>query len=97
VFRRFRRIETSPVDGQIDAILDQMKKVKVTSEEYPSLITHLERLHKLKAKARRPRVSPDAWVYFGTGVIQVLIIVAYEQKHVMTSRGFTLIHPNRPR
>lgn len=99
MFRRFFKKETdTPLDRQIDAVLDQMKKSKVTSEEYSSLITHLERLNELKAKERRIRVSPDTWALVAGNLLGILLIVAYEQKHVMTSRGFTqLIQPKRPK
>lgn len=88
----------TPLDKQIDAVLRKMQEHGVDSEEYPGLITHLERLQELKAKQRRPRVSPDTWAIVGANLLGILMLVAYEQKHVMTSRGFTqLIQPWRPK
>lgn len=91
----FTNEQTTPVDGEIDAVLREMRNVGVNDEKYPSLMTHLERLNEIKAKHRRPSTSRDAWVTAGANLIGILIIVAYEQKHVLTSKGFS--HLYRPK
>lgn len=87
--------QTSPVDAEIDAVLGAMQKVGVDHEKYPQLMTHLERLYEVKAKSRAPRISRDVWVTAGANLLGILIIVAYEQKHVLTSKGFS--HIIRPK
>lgn len=87
----FRRDRETPVDRQIKAVLDKMQAVGVLHEEYPKLMTHLERLYELKAKERLDPVSRDTMATIAGNLIGILLIVAYEQKHVMTSRAFTQI------
>ncbi|MET0786968.1 MAG: hypothetical protein ABWY25_09695 [Paenisporosarcina sp.] len=55
------------------------------------MVDHLERLMKMKAEERRNRVSPDTMAIVGGNLLGILVIVAYEQKHVMVSRGLGLI------
>lgn len=93
----FRNDKGSQVDPLIDALLDEMHSVGVNSEEYPKLMTSLERLYDIKAKERRDVVSPDTLAIIAGNLLGILTIVAYEQKHVMTSKGFTqIIRPKQP-
>lgn len=87
--------QTTPVDSQIDMVLDEMHRVGVSSEEYPKLMTSLERLYEIKANERRDPVSKDTLALIAGNLMGILLIVAYEQKHVMTSKGFN--HLIRPR
>jgi len=80
--------KTDPVDNQIKAILDEMELVGVNSDRYPVLMTYLERLDELKTKQRRTPISRDTIVTVAGNLLGILLIVAYEQKHVMTSKGF---------
>ena len=91
----FTNDQTSHVDSEIDAVLLEMQRVGVLDESYPKLMALLERLEKIKASNRREKASRDTWVNAVASVAGVLVIVAYEQKHVFTSRGIT--HIIRPK
>ena len=84
----FKKDKSTPLDWQIDAILDEMQSIGVYSPEYPTMITYLERLKEAKTKTRRAPVNRDTLVIVGGNLLGILLIVAYEQKHVMTSKGF---------
>ncbi len=88
MLRRFRNEKPSPVDDHIKIILDEMLLSGPDSEEYPKLLNGLERLYTLKAKERRQPVSSDTIALVAGNLMGILLIVAYEQKHVMTSKGF---------
>ena len=93
-----KNAKTTPVDDLITAVLIEMQMNGVDSEEYPKLMTYLERLQQVKAKERRAPVSRDTVALIVGNLMGILLIVAYEQKHVMTSKGFTqIIQPNRPK
>lgn len=79
------------IDKQIQMVLVEMDDVGVESNRYPELITHLERLHDLKAKKRRDPVSRNTWAIIGGNLLGILIIVAYEQKHVITTKAQNMI------
>lgn len=61
------------------------------SEEYREAVSYLERLVRLKADERRIRITPDTMAIVLGNLLGILIIVAYEQKHVMVSKGLGLI------
>ncbi len=85
------------MDDQIDEILTQMGALGPSAEEYSEMLAYLERLYELKAKARREPVSRDTMALIAGNLMGILLIVAYEQKHVMTSKGFTqIIRPKTP-
>lgn len=81
--------DTALIDAQITKILSRMDEVEVDSEEYPKLMDRLERLNKIKAEERPGRVSRDTVVMVAGNLLGILVIVAYEQKHVFTSKGLT--------
>ena len=87
----------SRFDQQIDAILFELQQEKADSERYTSLLVQLDRLTTLKDRERINKVSADtAWMVAGN-LIGILIIVAYEQKHIIGSRGMNfLLRPRTP-
>jgi hypothetical protein len=60
-----------------------------SSAKYGELLTRLERLYELRNKKRR--VSPDTIWQVAGSLGAVLIIVAYEQRHVFVSRAQAFI------
>lgn len=93
MFERFRKKETepTPIDEQIAVVLQCMTEATPDSGEYQMLLRHLERLTELKTNNRRPPVSRDTMALIAGNLLGILVIVAYEQKHVMTSKGFSQI------
>jgi hypothetical protein len=82
------RNKSNPVDPEIDAVLLEMKKVGPAHADYPELIKHLKELNVMKAQAARPRISLDTVLVVAGNLLGILIIVAYEEKHTLTSKGF---------
>ncbi len=63
----------------------------VYSDEYSKLMAYLERLNEVKARERRDPVSRDTVALVVGNLVGILLIVAYEQKHVMSTKGFNQI------
>lgn len=82
---------TTLVDGQIDAVLKEMQTIGVNSDKYPEMLAYLERLNDIKKEERLAPVSRDTIALIFGNLMGILLIVAYEQKHVMTSKGFSQI------
>lgn len=87
----FKDDQPTPLDQQIDVVLQEMKSKGVHSDEYPTLMSYLERLYEIKAEERPDPVSRDTMALIAGNLMGILLIVAYEQKHVMTSKGFSQI------
>lgn len=79
------------LDVPIMRILDEMQEFGPQSPEYPILLGHLERLVELKKTKKQPINLDNALVVAGN-LLGILVIVAYEQKHVFASKaqGFIL-------
>jgi hypothetical protein len=92
---RFSNDETKSLNKQIDAVLDRMDDVGVDSDEYRKLMKSLERLTDIKKKLRREPVSRNTMILVAGNLLGILLIIAYEQTHVMTSKGFS--HVIRPK
>lgn len=83
----FTNDQSNSIDIEIDAVSAKMQEVGVTDEKYPELLKHLKKLNEMKTQTRRPPVSKDTVIMALTNLAGILVIVAYEQKHVFTSKG----------
>ena len=75
------------LDRQITSVFESMTETTPDAEEYKELLTHLNELMALRHNRKKPRVSSEAVLMVAGNLLGILIIVAYEQKHVMTSRA----------
>jgi hypothetical protein len=91
MFGNLFKEQPSILDEPIAKVLTEMNKVGPDSDEYKALVRHLEVLTRLKAESRPQRVSPDALAVVAGNLLGILIIVAYEQKHVMVSKGLGFV------
>jgi hypothetical protein len=87
--------EITPIEREIDVNLKKMQEVGVTAPEYKSLMDNLERLNDMKTKSQsHSRISLDTLVIVGGNLLGIILIIAYEQKHVITSKSLNqLIRP----
>lgn len=86
-----------PVDREIEAVLRKMHEKGVSSDEYPTLLKYLERLNDIREKEKPDKVKRDTMWIVGGNLLGILLIVLYEQRHVMSSKGFgQIIHPRIP-
>lgn len=91
LFRKRRKLEPL-LDPVIDRILDDMHMLGPTAEEYPQLLEELEKATKLhNSLSRSWKVSPDTVALVLGNLFGILIIVAYEQKNVITSKGLGFV------
>lgn len=88
--RIFKRRE-SILDKPIERVLTDMDTYGPDSKEYSELIDHLDKLTKMKAEDRKHRVSPDTMAMIAGNLLGIVIIVAYEQMHVMRSSALNFV------
>lgn len=87
----FSRRKSTAIDELIDAVLSGMEGAEVGSEEYLKLLTVYERLIKVKTEERRNPISWDTIAKIAANLLGILVIVAYEQKHVMNTKALTQV------
>lgn len=85
----------SELDEPITRLLKDMKKVDTDSEEYSKLMVRLTRLMEERRNERGERLSMDTLASVGGNLLGILIIVMYEQKHVMVSKAFGLFNRSK--
>ena len=94
---KFWQEKPSIYDEPIAAVLTEMNTYGPDSPEYPALLANLERLSSMKTNTKNiMRISPDTLAIVAGNLMGILIIVAYEQSHPMTSKGLNFIKPKNP-
>ena len=91
MFGRTPKVEVVKLHEVMDRILVEMNQFGPDSPEYPALLGHLERVIVMLDSKEKRRPSPDGMILVAGNLLGILIIVAYEQKHVMTSKGLGFV------
>lgn len=91
MFGPFVKNDIPELKKPIDRVLTEMEEHGPDSPEYSNLLSYLERLIALKRGNLNSRVSPDMMATVAGNLLGILVIVAYEQKHVMSSKGLGFI------
>lgn len=84
--------EALKLNNEINAVLDSMSIYGPDSPEYAEHIRHLNALSDLKQKQKNAwKPSPDQIALVAGNFAGILIIVAYEHVHVVTSKAISLL------
>lgn len=86
-----RSDEAEGLDQTIAELERDMQGHDGDSEEYATCLNRLERLYKLKEKHSKKRISPETWLMVGANLAGIIIIVAYEHGHALTSRAINQV------
>lgn len=92
-----RRRKQSVLDEPIGNILTRMNEVGMDDQKYNECVDRLDRLMEMKADERRSRIDPNTVIIVLGNLLGILVIVAYEQKHVMVSRALGFVNRTEPR
>ena len=76
------------IDKLIIDVTNQMETIGPDSEEYDRHLANLKKLMDMKVADKPKRVSRDTMAIVLGNLAGILIIVAYENKHVITSKAF---------
>lgn len=79
------------LDENIDMFLENMVMLGAGAEEYEEQLKIVERLNRLKTGNSDKRLSHDTIAVVIGNILCVVIIVAYEQKHVMASKATAFV------
>jgi hypothetical protein len=85
----------TPIDTEIEKVHNELLLLAPGSDEYNQVLNHLKTLTELKNEKSSKSVSPDTWVMAAVSILGVLIIVAYEQKHIFSSKAMSMV--SKPR
>lgn len=79
--------EKSGLDLAIDQILNEMQGYTCDEAEYDAMTDQLKKLYKLKRVDSPEKVSKDTLALIAGNLLVALVIVAYEQKAVITTKA----------
>jgi hypothetical protein len=85
------------LDEPIGNILTRMNEAGMDGQKYNECVDRLDRLMEMKADERRSRIDPNTVIIVLGNLLGILVIVAYEQKHVMVSRALGFVNRTEPR
>lgn len=91
MFTRNRQNEPSLLDKAIADATLQLDYVPAYSEEYDKIVDRIERMYKLKEGNLPQRVSPDTLAVVLGNLLGIVVIVGYEQRHVVTSKALNFV------
>lgn len=77
------------LDRTIIELQNDMQTRDADSDEYATMLNRLERLQKLKKPRFFEKISPDTMIIVAGNLVGIVIIVAYEHSHVVTSKALS--------
>jgi len=92
MFGRFwKDDEPTAVESQIAATLQEMDNFDVTSEDYQKRLAVVERLNKLQSTTSSSKVSPDTIAIVAGNLLGIVIVLSYENSHVIVTKAWNNI------
>lgn len=91
MFGRTPKVAITQLENLTERILTSMNEYGPESPEYPALLSRLEDVMKLRSSQEPQKTDRNTMALVAGNLLGILIIVAYEQKHVFTSKGLGLI------
>jgi hypothetical protein len=95
VFNRAPKDDTHPLDETIANLISGLAGLTEGDEAYTQAIQSLKILMELrtadKAEKRKLPVNPDVLVAAGAHVLGIVMILGFEQKHVLTSKAMAFV------
>lgn len=80
------------VDNEILRITNALKFQEPNSDEYQELLDRLGKLQKIRQEEKPEFVKPDTIVMAVVSIIQIGMVLKYEEFNVITSRVFNMLH-----
>lgn len=79
--------EKSDLEKEIARVTATLSDLDPGTKEYATVHKQLKGLHALKVAEQPKPVDPNTLLNIGGSILGILIIVGYEQKHVVTSKA----------
>lgn len=90
MFNRPPRPKTE-LEKALDRALVQLANQEVGSKEYGEILDRVSKLHKMKEDETPKSVSKDTQAMIAANLLGILLIISYEQAHVMTTKALPFV------
>jgi len=78
--------EKSGLETAIDELIAELRGHEAHTDEYAACAERLETLYNLKDVDKPERIKPDTLIIVGGNIVVALMIIAFEQKNIVTSK-----------
>lgn len=86
-----RPVQPTALDEVIANALKELAGHEAHSAEYAKIVEQLVLLNSMKSNEKTDRVSKDTLALVLGNLAGIIVIVGYEQKHVLTSKALSLL------
>ena len=83
------------LDGAIDSLFAELDGYTGSEEEYSAITDQIEKLYKLRNETKPKTVSADTMAIVAGNLLGILLIVGFEQTHVITSKAIGFVMKSR--
>lgn len=90
-----KQISKTYLDLEIEALLEEMKNHKRSSNEYKAMVSNLTELYKAKELELGRKVSPDTVALIAANLLGIGMILGFEKANVVTSKALGFIMKGR--
>lgn len=88
----FKKPESDPgLESVIADVEAELKTMPKDTKEYKEVLARYQSLRALKLESQPKRLSPDTIVNASVSLLGIIVIVGYEQKHVITSKALGFV------
>jgi hypothetical protein len=91
MFKLFKRDKRTTLEKEIDGVIEIMEQTNPGTEIYSIMADNLHRLYEAKGKEPKRGISPDTIVLVAGNVLVVVLILTYEQTHIITTKALSFI------
>ena len=86
-----KNVSRSMLEDNLALLHARLKDLDPTSDEYGLVTDQITKLTKLLDHGSEKSASSDAIILAGANLLGILVVVAYEQKHVITTKAFGFV------
>lgn len=86
-----KKVEENPFDSQLRAAMLDLQQYDTSSDEYKRQLDVVDRLIKIRQGEQPDKISRNTMLIVGASFAQLLVLIAYENKHVLSQKGFSSI------
>jgi predicted type IV restriction endonuclease len=83
------------IDDEVEHVLVALSALAPDSEEYSATVKNLKELCEARSKKASRLVELDTIIAAGTNILGILLILSYEQLHVISTKAIGFIVKGR--
>lgn len=90
MFGRTRKVEFLDLKPVTDKLLEELAQHDPHSQEFSKAMKHLKKIVDLQSKGKKT-IDLNTVILVAGNLLGVLVIVAYEQNHIMNTKGLGFV------